>query len=169
MLHPACNPAGNAGRSGVRGSPFLQAMVIVAVFLLAGVPVFRLTRPAAAAVPVAGTVSSTDKSADAKPVPLDVEATFAPAPTDFQLKYLDQAVCEGHGPQARFSARWTAAIPPEGADLVIQARWPAAASGASPAAARVTVRFPDGRQVEKSFWAAADGSLADVFAVPGTP
>ena len=38
---------------------------------------------------------------------------------------------------------------------------------ANPAAARLVVRFADGRQVEKSFWASADGTLTEVFTVPG--
>ena len=50
-------------------------------------------------------------------------------------------------------------------DLVVQAHWPAPVSGTA-AATRITVRFPDGRQVEKSFWAASDGTLAEVLTIP---
>ncbi len=49
--------------------------------------------------------------------------------------------------------------------------WPVLAGsnvGPGPAAAKVTVRFPDGRSVEKSFWADANGALTDVFTLPGT-
>ena len=103
-------------------------------------------------------------------MPLDVEAVCVPAPTDFQIKSLDQVVLAAHGPQARFTARWTAAVPPEGVDLVVQAHWAAQAGAQTDAAglsaARITVRFPDGRTVEKSFWATNE-MLADVFTVPG--
>ena len=148
-----------------------------AAFLLAGVPVYRLTRPAAAAA-VANTGTAVDTPTDnteVKAAPLQLEVVFAPAPTDFQLKNLGRTVFAGQGPQARFTGSWMTAVPPEGVDLVVQAHWsaPTAGSGsavapaASPAAARVTVRFPDGRTATKSFWAGADGTLDDVFTVPG--
>ena len=157
----------------MRGSPFLQAICMIAAFLVAAVPVYRLTRPASAsAAEVSGRTEVPDATAAAVPVPLEVAVEFAPSPEDFQLKNLDQTVLAGRGPQARFQARWNTAVPPEGVDLVIRAHWPALAAGAGPAgpaAARVTLRFPDGHQAEKSFWAAGDGTLTEVFTVPGTP
>ena len=151
---------------------------MVIVVALAGVPVWRLTRPAAADTPLAPVVASPPaNTAAAKAAPLDVEAVFAPAPVDFQIKNLGQTVLAGRGTQTRFTARWAASIPPDGVDLVVQAHWPALAAGtdtasaptgAGPAATRITVRFPDGREVEKSFWAAANGTLTDVLTLPGT-
>ena len=165
----------------MRGSPFFLAVCMVAAFLLAGVPVYRLTRPAAvadaAAPATGGTTPPESDRPGVKPTPLEVEAVFAPAPADFQIKNLGQTVLEGHGPQGRFTAHWAASVPPEGVDLVFQAYWLTLASGgnaangtspvANPAAARLIVRFADGRQVEKSFWAGADGTLTEVFTVPG--
>ena len=144
----------------MRGSPLFLAISMVAAFLLAGVPVYRLTRPAGVA-DAAGpaTVETTAQdSPGVKPAPLEVEAVFAPAPADFQIRNLDRTVLAGRGPQGRFSAHWTASVPAGGGGGGGQARG---------AAARLTVRFADGRQVEKSFWAAADGTLAEVFTVPG--
>ena len=149
---------------------------MVVVILLAGVPVYRLTRPAPAEAAASASIGdAANRSPDGKSAPLEVDAVFAPSPADFQLKNLDQTVLAGRGPQARFHTRWAATVPPEGVDLVIQAHWPslatadapAAPAGAAPAAARITVRFADGRQVEKSFWSAANGTLMDVFTVPG--
>ncbi len=144
---------------------------MVAVFLLTGWPVYRLTRPAAP-TPAASedvAVPPTD-NAPAKSTSLEVEVVCASAPTDFQIRCLDQTVLAGRAPQAHFSKRWTATIPPEGVDLVVEARWPAstdAASGANPAAARITVRLADGQPIEKSFWAGANGTMNEVFTVPG--
>ena len=152
---------------------------MAAVFLLAGIPIYRLTRPAAAeAAASPGPAQTAGDSTGAKAAPVDVEAVFAPAPADFEIKNLDRTVLAGRGPQARFATRWNATVPPEGVDLVIQAHWPAPAAadapaaavpGANPAAVRITVRFAAGRQVERSFWAAADGALSEVFTVPGDP
>ena len=153
---------------------------MVAVFLLAGLPIYRLTRPAAAAAAAGpGPAAPAGDRPGVKAVPVDVAAVFAPAPADFEIKNLDRTVLAGRGPQARFATRWNANVPPEGVDLVIQAHWPvssaggapaaAAAPGANPAAVRVTVRCAAGRPVERSFWAAADGALSEVFTVPGDP
>lgn len=162
----------------MRGTPFFQAVFIVAAFLLAGWPVYRLTRPAA---PTPAASESTPVPAAegeaVKAAPLEVAVVCASAPTDFQVQCLGQTVLAGRAPQAHFSRLWTATVPPEGTDLIIQARWPASATGnpsaadaavgANPAAARVTVRFADGRQVEKSVWADANGTVNEVFTIPG--
>ena len=151
---------------------------MVAAFLLAGVPVYRLTRPAVAIVASTGTaVDTPTNNTEAKPAPLKLEVLFAPAATDFQLKNLDQTVLAGRGPQSRFTGTWTTSVPPEGVDLVVQAHWSASMTGSSstaapvvnPAAAQVTVISPDGRKATKSFWAGANGTLDDVFTVPGAP
>ncbi len=158
----------------MRGFPFLQLVLVVLAVALAGVPVYRLTRPAVAVTP---SESLATPAADATPgaatqaAPLDVEAVFAPAPTDFQIKNLGQTVLAGRGPGLRFTARWAGAVPPDGADLVVQAHWPASTGPgheAGTGAAKFTVRFPDGRTVEKSFWADANGALTDVLTLPGT-
>ena len=153
----------------MRGSPLLQAILVIVAFALAGVPVWRLTLPAATVGAPMGTGPSIDPVLSHVTL-LDMEAVFAPAPVDFQVSYLDATVFDGQGPQTQFTTRWKAFLKSEGADLVVRARWPVpAAGGAPPAAMRVTVNFPDGRTVEKSFWAAANGTLADVFTVPGVP
>ena len=152
----------------VRGFPLLQSFLVVLAVVLAGVPVYRLTRPAVtvAATPAIEAIPGATTPA----APLDVEAVFAPAPTDFQIKNLDQTVLAGHGPEVRFTTRWAGSVPPDGVDLVVQAHWPSltgADTGAGPSAAKLTVRFPDGRTVEKSFWADANGTLTDVLTLPG--
>ena len=168
----------------MRGTPYFQAILMIVVFLLAGVPVYRLTRPAAPATAASAATAdnttadnttaddTTADNAEAKPAPLELEVVFAPAPADFQIKNLDYTILAGHGPQARFTGRWTTAVPSEGVDLVFQAHWSASTAGgkeagANPAAGQVTVRFPDGRKAEKSFWAGANGALDEVFTIPG--
>lgn len=132
---------------------------MIVVFAVAGVPVWRLTRPAAAA-----TAQAHPAAAPLQALPLQVEADFAPAPDRFTIKNLDQPVLAGGGPQSRFAGRWAGAVPAEGVDLILQAHWPASET---PKAARVVVRFPDGRRVEKSFWTSGDGSIEEAFTLPG--
>ena len=156
----------------MRGSPIWQAILIVVVFALAGVPVWRLTQPSPGTATSATSASTPSASpADGTARSVEVEALFAPPPADFQIKYLGQSILEGCGPASSFNGHWATAMPTEGVDLVVQARWNVAVGtppSVSPSAVRVTVRFADGRQVEKSFWSNASGSLAEVFTVPGS-
>lgn len=132
---------------------------MIVVFMVAGVPVWRLTRPAAAAA-----IADPPAAAPLQALPLQVEADFAPAPDRFTIKNLDQPVLAGSGPASRFAGPWAGAVPAEGVDLILHAHWPASDA---PKAARVVVRFPDGRRVEKSFWAGADGAIEEAFTLPG--
>ena len=157
----------------MRGFPLLQSILVVLAVVLAGIPVYRLTRPAVAdaSASVAESSAMVTPGATTTAAPLDVEAVFAPAPTDFQIKNLEQTVLAGRGPKLRFTARWAGTVPPDGADLVVQAHWPATTGAdheAGTGAAKLTVHFPDGRTVEKSFWADGNGALTDVLTLPGT-
>lgn len=154
----------------MRGFPLLQSILVVLAVLVAGVPVYRLTRPARAQAAAVSTVAAQPTVHVSGVTPVDVEAVFAPAPADFQIKTLDQTVLAGIGPKTRFTARWAGSVPPEGVDFVVQAHWPegtGADAGLVSAAARIAIRLPDGRTVEKSFWAEADGTLTDVLTLPG--
>jgi hypothetical protein len=153
----------------VRGFPLLQLLLVAAVFVAAGIPVWSLTRPAvdlAAPAPVSsGRPAAASPAAGQKT--LTIEAAFAPAPADFQVQCQDQTVLEGHGPARQFSTHWKTVLPKEGVDFVVRAHWPAEADAtAGPAAARVVVHLPDGTAVEKSFWTAPGESLAEIITVP---
>ena len=144
----------------MRGYPLLQLLLIVCLFAAAGFPVWRLTRAANAPAPT--------PTAAAAPTPtasetlLDVRITFAPAPTDFRLSYLGNTVLTGRGPQAEFAGTVRVALPPEGADLAVEAHFPPAAQ---PAAVRVRWQFPDGHTTEKTFWGNADSPLVELVTV----
>ncbi len=154
----------------VRGFPLLQLLLVAAVFIGAGIPVWSLTRPAAGVAAPALVAPATTPAASATgQKTLTIETTFAPAPADFQVQCQDQTVLEGHGPSRQFSIGWKTVLPKEGVDLVVRANWPAQADAAAgPAAARVVVHLPDGSTTDKSFWTAPGQSLAEVITVPGS-
>ena len=149
-----------------------QLALVIAAFLVMALPVWRLTRPAQAAAVASGLAGNgVDASASAKTaglVTLDVSAEFAPAPKEFALSYLSEAVLQGKL-QTSAQAQWKVPLPPEGADLVLHAVWtaPAGEDKKGNAAAKMKVRFPDGREVEKSFWATEGATLDTVLTVPG--
>ena len=143
----------------MRGYPLLQLFLVIGLFAAAGFPVWRVTRPAAVAA-----VAATPPAATAE-TPLDVRVTFAPAPADFRLSYLGKVVLEGRGPQAEFQGTVRATVPPEGADLALEARFPAATGATGPAAVRVRCQFPDGHATEKTLWSDAGQPLVELVTV----
>ena len=156
----------------MRGNPVWQLLMAVVAFGAMGWPVWRLTRPAEAApvIAVSGTGGDGGEATKAAgSVTLGVAADFAPAAAEFALSYLGSPVLQGKA-QGSATAEWKVAFPADGADLVLHVAWPTGATAegkAGAAAARVTVRFPDGRQVEKSFWSADGSPLDTVLSVPG--
>ena len=131
---------------------------------------WRLTRPAAAPVVPAPTPAAPTPGGETA---LEVRVSFAPAPEEFRLSYLGNAVLAGRGPRAEFTGTWRVALPPEGADLALEARFsapspaPAAATpgSARPAAVRVRCRFPDGHVTERTVWADAERPLVELVTV----
>lgn len=134
---------------------------MVSVFLGLGVPVWRLTRPASAVI-------VTESTSDATPtpiLPLVIEVTFAGSPpTGFQIKQIDQVLLQGAGPELSFHGQWAARLPKEGVDLTFEANW---TPDAPQTAARLSVSFPDGQKIEKTFW--TRGSLLEIVTIPATP
>ena len=145
----------------MRGAPIWQVIAVLLMFAAAGVPVRRLTAPmgmrSAASASVQG---GTAPAATA----LEIRVSFAPAPTDFALRYLGETtVLSGEGPAADFTGHWTVTLPAEGVDLTLQARWPEATPGH--VAAHVTLRFPDGRETTRTFWGEAGRPMVEVVTV----
>ena len=145
----------------MRGYPIWQVIFVVLMFAAAGVPILRLTAPGLLPAVVAAPVPT---GADAAETTLEVSASFAPAPADFAVRYLGNAVVlSGQGPTADFTGQWKINVPPEGVDLTLQAHWPAGTPGH--VAAHVAVRFPDGRATEKTFWGDAGQPMVEVVTV----
>ena len=151
----------------MRGYPLLQLLLVGCLFAAAGLPVWWLTRSAPDhALPVhAPTVVGSPTPAGE--TELEVRVSFAPAPADFRLTYLGRVVLEGRGPQADFQGKTSLVLPKDGVDFALEAHWPAVTPDAAttPAAARVTFRFPDGHQTERSIWSDAGGSMVELVTV----
>ncbi len=165
----------------MRGRPWLRSLLVLFAFAALAVPVWRLTRSSPATA--TGTDIKQDQPRSVVAAPdneLIVHLDFSPPPRDFQLQHLDRTLLEGRGPQTSFSTPWRIALPIEGVYLALRATWPESGKLTASAAARLRVTFPDGRVVDKTYWAptaAANPStvqtppaaLVEIFTVPGEP
>lgn len=146
----------------MRGLPWLRLLATVVIFTAMGWPVWRITRPlpSKALAHVAPVAGGTTEAA----VVLILELGFAGAPpTGFQVKQAARVVLQAEGSKETvFHTRWTTILPKEGLDLTLQASWP---PDGPHAAVRVSVSLPDGRRIEKVYW--AEESLVELVTVPG--
>ncbi len=137
----------------MEGRPWLRIWLILLGFTFLGLPVWRVTHPAAVAPPKdlrEGTIT----------FPLRVEVTFASPPTSFDLEYLGATLISSHAPNRDFAIDWKVAISKEGVDLFLSAEWP---PGTPTTAVRVKVTRDGSAIAEQTFW--GDGSLAETLTV----
>ena len=148
----------------MRGLPWLRLVLVVAVFIFMGWPVWRLTHPRTGTPPPAA-AQADPAASTSQMVDLTLQASFAgPPPATFQIKQATQTILqEGDGKKADFTARWSTALPKEGVDLTLQASWPA---DTAQSAVRVSVSLPGGQTIEKFYWARE--SLVEIFIITET-
>ncbi len=147
----------------MHGHPLYRLVLVAVVFLGVGLLTFRETHPGAAAAPATEAPAAAAQTGSA--ATLRVIARAVPVPVDLQVRYLNDTIVSGGGGTGRYAADWQIRLPTEGADLTVAARWPASTPTA---ATEVTVEFPGGRTVSKTFWfdvSTPDG-LRDVLTIP---
>ena len=132
----------------MRGSPLVQAVLVVAGLLLLWFPLHSLTQRHSVLVMPAATPQPT------KHVQLALRST---APFRFQVSYLGQVVWEGTDDSADKESTKDLDIdfPKEGIDLAVDVTW--ATNGLAAAEISVTV---DGTEMHKTLW--GQGSAGDV-------
>ncbi len=110
----------------MRGWPPLEAVLVIAAFVLALIPLWSFTgngsAPAEIDVPVPETIDETLVFLTAK---------FVHPPTRFQVIHLGEPIWTVTEPDGRseFHGEANLTIPPEGIDLIIEAEWAETASG----------------------------------------
>jgi hypothetical protein len=132
----------------MRGSPLVQAALVVAGLLLLWFPLHSLTQRHPVIVAPAATPPST------KHVQMALRST---APFRFQVSYLGQVVWEGTDDSAEKESTKDLDIdfPNEGIDLAVDVTW--ATKGLAAAEISLTV---DGTELHKTVW--GQGSASDV-------
>jgi hypothetical protein len=135
----------------MNGRPLLRLLLVALAFTCLGVPVWQLTRSTAAPAPAEITSAS-------KIEELSVTLTFSAPAESFTLTHLDKAVLAA----PVLSRTWRVAIPSEGIDLLLKARWPAKTKAA---AVRLQISRKGETVTDKTFW--AEGGMAELVTVPG--
>lgn len=141
----------------MRGNPKIRIMLVCLGVILMGFPVFMLThQSASAAVATPPVVATATKS-------VAITVTFAHAPETFTVKYLGQAVLVGQGPGTAFQGTCRLSLPREGADLLVEVKWP----GQTPqTAVEIQVATKDDATLltKQTWWGA--GALTELVTVP---
>ena len=137
----------------MRGSPLLQALLLAVVLVLAGLPVWTLTRPHAHSEPA----KSPKQEAGARTADLIVTST---SEADVELALSGTTIWQG-GPAAnRFEA--SLSLPPD-AELVARIRWIRGGTNA----ARIQISRDGEIQTDVTLWGDADAT--DVLPVSSLP
>ena len=141
----------------MRGRPSLRVALMVLALLLMAWPVWRVTRggETVAAAPAS--------SSAAAPTVFTLHVTFAHPPAAFALLSLGQPILEGKN-AAEFSGTWRAALPREGADLLLKVTWP---PGAGRTAVEVRIDAGNETRIDRTFW--GQGALTEIVTVPAHP
>ena len=137
----------------MEGRPWLRILLIVLGFVLVGWPVWSVTRYTSVPSPV-------KPASDASAKPVRVQVTFASPPASFELDYLGNPLLSGQAPDREFCGDWKVAIPKEGVELLVAAKWP---PGTPTTAVRLTLTRNGNPLAEQTFW--ADGSLTETMTV----
>lgn len=137
----------------MRGSPFIRALVMLAVLLALLVPIRHLTGRREIPRPEPVTNASSAETEHSTPI----EITTSRIPCRFSIRHLGKMVWSGELTSANASKEIPLAFPTEGIDLVVEAIW----QGNEPAAFRVHVESPTGASDEQTIW--GEGRASDVL------
>jgi hypothetical protein len=133
----------------MRGSPLVQAVVVVAVLLLLLLPLHRLTQREVR-LPEQPVASPTPKQ-----VQLAVRTTAIPC--RFQITFLGKTLWTEEASTPELRKDFPIDFPKEGIDLVVDATWETEAL----AAIEITLSLPDGATMHRTLW--GRGTASDVI------
>ena len=124
----------------MRGSPLVQAVLVVAVLLLLLIPLHRLTQreQTPPVQPVA--------SVAPKQIHLAIRTTAVPV--RFEITFLGKTLWAEEATTPEMEKDFDLDFPKEGIDLVLDATWETKAL----AAMEITLSLPDGTAIRKTLW-----------------
>jgi len=138
----------------MRGSPLFRLAIVLGLFLLALVPLWRLTAAGEASPPA----NALPPPVEPASVSTQIEITCSRPATRLALEYLGKPVWSGSGR----AAAATLTLPAAAFDLQVEAAWDSADPGEN--AVRIRVLRDDLPLADASFW--GRDSVNDAFRVP---
>lgn len=141
----------------MRGSPLILTALLALALLVAGIPVWSLTRPHEHKTPLAAPAAS--PAAGLRSLDLSITTT---APATIELRHTGQLVWSSSAPAESF----TATLPAEksATDFVATIRW---LDGSRQHAARFQFAYDGDTLADLTLW--GEQSTEDVLTVPATP
>jgi hypothetical protein len=140
----------------MRGNPWIHiSAVVLGVFLMAG-PTWFLTK-AHERVPAPPGASTPETACQ-------ITLTFAHPPESCSLSSLGQNIPLTPGADGEYNGTLSIALPKEGADLLLKAKWPA---HTPKTAVEVCVQQDNQTLADQTYW--STGSLTELVTVPPPP
>lgn len=125
----------------MRGSPLLRASLVIAVLMLAFIPLWKLTHATQAAMPASNPLPESES--------VQMEITLSGPASGFQVLHLGKIIWEEKSPKETALKNLELHFPKEGVDLEVRVT---ALDPGSNVAVRLSVK-PDGREaMEKTAW-----------------
>ena len=142
----------------MRGSPIFRTCVVLALLLLAALPLRHLTRARSSDTPAVA--SAAVESPTSKTVLVHLK--FAHAPRSVQLLHLGKPVWNSPANGGvLFNTELAIPFPREGVDLELVVQWP---EGTPETAVQFNLETPDGSSMGKTIW--GRGRLDEVITFP---
>lgn len=137
----------------MRGIPLIRLAIVIGIFLIALIPLWKLTAQKELPKPAAPVASEI-----AKIIPTQIDVTGAPSANHFSILHLGKTVWQGTGDKVST----TLALPEKSFDLRVQATW--ANNETRENALRVRVSRDDIPLADATFW--GQTQVDDVLTIP---
>jgi hypothetical protein len=138
------------------GSPLLRVVLVVIALLAVLWPLRSLTTHRAESPPTPPQTAATSESN------VHFVLTSTSFPFTFEVSHLGKTIWKGEAIESSIAHDVNMAFPPEGIDLLVEAKW----QGGKQAAVRLDVTVDDGDTMAKTLWGTEGVSGVLTFAKP---
>jgi hypothetical protein len=139
----------------MKGSPLLRALLVVVVLLAVLWPLRSLTTHRAKEPPASPRTPATESS-------VHLVLTSTTFPFMFDVSHLGKTIWKGEATESSIAHDVQMIFPPEGIDLLIDARW----QGQKQTAVKIDLTTEDGDTVTKTLWGTTEVNDVLTFAKP---
>ena len=139
----------------MRGSPLLRVLLVMIALLAVLWPLRNLTTHRAPSPSTPGTAAAPEAN-------VHLILTSTSFPFRFEISHLGKSIWKGEATESSIAHDVTVTFPPEGIDLLVDAKWPGDKQGA----VKLDVTADDGDTITKMLWGTGSVSGVLTFAKP---